>query len=302
MIGAGIALFAFLLTIILQLVISSFVYPMPLTDTGTVRYRTIPYVTILLIIINSLVFIIAQAPNLYQGSQLFEEGDPQGYAMLNDYVQQVWTYGFRSSYMHNALSIGSFTTFTAMFMHSDLWHLLGNMIFLWAFGRRVEDACGSLRFLLFYLLAGMIANLGSAVLNPVDLAIDLDRPSVGASGAISGVMGAYLLLFPSAKVDCIWGLGSILRYPIALVAHVIGSPKSLKEAPLWRWTIRLPAWLVLIDFLAQQLIPSFQIIQQQRDLAGVNNLAHLVGFLAALAIILFARKDLVMRFFSGRSV
>jgi len=299
MIGAFALFLAFMLQIVLWLVVSSFILPMPFSDTGTVRYRTLPYITIGLIIINSLIFIVLQAPNLYQGLAAMDEGDRlTGATLLTDYVQQVWTFGFRTSYMRNAISIGGFTTFTSMFMHADLFHLLGNMIFLWTFGRRVEDACGPWRFLLFYLLAGMIANLGSGVLNPADL----DRPSVGASGAIAGLMGAYLLLFPGAQVNCLWGLGSIIRWPIVVVAHAIGLPKSLSIAPMWRWTVRIPAWTFLFYFLIRELLPSFEVMQQGAELSGVNNLAHLVGFLAALTIVFFARKDLVMRFFSGRTV
>jgi membrane associated rhomboid family serine protease len=289
-------LLLFLLDILYQLFISSFFLPLPVSDTGTVRYRTLPYMTILLIIANSLVFIILQAPNLYQGAEAFETNGST--RLLNDYVQQVWTYGYRTSYLQNGLSIGAFVTFTSMFMHSDMWHLLGNMVFLWAFGRRLEDACGAWRFLLFYLLAGMVANLGSVLLNPSDV----DLPGIGASGAISGVMGAYLLLFPGAKVQCFWGLISVIRIFVVYLARVIGFGGELRTAPAWRWTIRVPAWLLLIYFLVRDLLPSLEVMQNGQEFGGVNNLAHLTGFLAALAVFLFVRKDLAMRYISGRRV
>lgn len=298
MLGPLLLLLNFVLLILYWLLLSSFVLPLPFSDTGTVRYRTLPVITISLIFVNAVIFILLQAPNLYQGLAAMDEGNPAGYDMLNSFVQQVWTFGFRTSYMREGISIGGFTTFTSMFMHADMFHLLGNMIFLWTFGRRVEDACGPWRFLMFYLLAGMVANLGSGVLNPSVL----DRPSIGASGAIAGLMGAYLLLFPGAQVNCLWGLGSIIRWPIVALAHAIGSPKSLSQAPMWRWTVRIPAWTFLFYFLIRELLPSFAVIQQGEELSGVNNLAHLVGFLAALTIVFFARKDLVMRFFSGRTV
>jgi membrane associated rhomboid family serine protease len=286
----------FLLDILYQLFVSGFFLPLPVSDTGTVRYRTLPYMTILLIIINSLVFIVLQAPNLYQGAEAWEtEGNTR---LLNAYVQQVWTYGYRSSYLQNGLSIGAFVTFTSMFMHSEMWHLLGNMVFLWAFGRRLEDACGAWRFLLFYLLAGMVANLGSVVLNPSDV----DLPGIGASGAISGVMGGYLILFPGAKVNCFWGIISIIRIFVVYLARVIGFGGELRTAPAWRWTIRVPAWLLLIYFLVRDLLPSLEVMQQGQDFGGVNNLAHLTGFLAALAVFLFVRKDLAVRYISGRRV
>ena len=289
--------FLFLLYIFYSLFVSAFFLPLPISDIGTVRYRTLPYMTIALIIVNSLVFIIWQAPNLYQGMEAFDlTGDTQ---MLDSYVAQVWTYGYRTSYMREGLSIGALVTFTSMFMHSDMWHLMGNMVFLWAFGRRLEDACGSWRFLLFYLLAGLVANLGSVLLNPSDV----DLPGIGASGAISGVMGAYLLLFPAAKVLCFWGIISILRVPVVYLTRVIGVGQELRRASAWRWTIKVPAWLLLIYFLARDLLPSLETIQNGgQELGGVNNLAHLTGFLAALAIFLFVRKDLAMRYISGRAI
>ena len=298
MIGDALVFFSFLLFVLLQLFLMSFVLPLPFNDSGTVRYRSVPYMTILLILINSLVFIGWQAIELYQGSSALDSGSTsQGMTMLQSYVNKVWTYGFRATYLRDSLSIGGFVTFTSMFMHSDMWHVLGNMIFLWTFGRRVEDACGAWRYLLYYLLAGMVANIGSVLLNPSVV----DRPGIGASGAIAGIMGAYLLMFPGAKIQSLWGLGSILRVPIVAVGRMLGVG-SLRDAPIWRWTVILPAWLYLFYFLIRETVPSLETVQQGRDLGGINNLAHVTGFLAALAIVLFARKDLVLRFFSGRSV
>jgi membrane associated rhomboid family serine protease len=269
---------------------------MPISDTGTVRYRTIPYMTIALILANSLIFMLWQAPALYQGIEAYETNNST--VLINQYIEQVWTFGYRSTYLRDGLSIGALTTFTSAFMHADMWHLLGNMVFLWSFGRRLEDACGPWRYLLFYLLAGMVANLGSALLNPS--AVDL--PGIGASGAISGVMGAYLLLFPGAQVLCFWGIISIIRVFVVYMARVIGIGGELRTASVWRWTIRVPAWLLLIYFLIRDLAPSLEVIQNGQDFGGVNNLAHLTGFLAALAIFLFVRKDLAMRYLSGRAV
>ncbi len=299
MIGDALVFFSFLLYIFLQLLFMSFVLPLPFNDSGTVRYRSVPYMTILLIVINSLVFIGWQAVELYQGSAALDSGfTGQGMALLQNYVDKVWLYGYRATYLRESLSIGGFVTFTSMFMHGDMWHLLGNMIFLWTFGRRVEDACGAWRYLLYYLLAGMVANIGSVLFNPTVM----DRPSIGASGAIAGVMGAYLLMFPGAKIQSLWGLGSILRAPIVAVGGRLLGIGSLRTAPIWRWTVTLPAWLYLFYFLIRETVPSLETVQQGRDLGGTNNLAHVTGFLAALAIFLFARKDLVLRFLSGRAV
>lgn len=289
------ALFGFLLYLIITLFIQSFVAPTPLSDTGTVRYRTIPVMTILLILANSLIFMIFQASNLYQGSQLLQSEDIQGMALIDEYIRQVWTFGYRGIFMRDGLSIGAFSAFSSMFMHADMWHLIGNMIYLWTFGRRVEDACGSWRFLTFYLVAGMVAGIGSEIFNTARI----DIPSIGASGAIAGVMGAYLVLFPGSMVVCFWGIGIILRVPVVAVLKLAGV-SWVQDAPWWRWTIKLPGFLLLIFFLLQEFISSLFTFLQQDDFGGVNHAAHLTGFLAALLIFLYVRKDLLTRYFSGR--
>lgn len=285
----------FLLYLVISLFFTSIIMPTPLSDTGNVRYRTIPIMTILLIIANSLIFMAFQGPDLYQGSSLLKAGDPEGIAKLNNYVATVWTLGYRGVFMRDGLSIGAFSAFTSMFMHGDMWHLIGNMIYLWAFGRRVEDACGSWRFLVFYIIAGMVAGIGSEVLNFAHN----DIPSIGASGAIAGVMGAYLVLFPGSMVTCFWGVGILLRLPVVAVLKLAGV-KWVQGAPTWRWTIRLPGFLLLLFFLGQEFISSVFTFLKQQDLGGTNHIAHVSGFLAALVIFLFVRKDLLTRYFSGR--
>jgi membrane associated rhomboid family serine protease len=270
-------LISFLIIILLNLILMALITPLPISDTGVVRYRTLPLMTMALITVNALVFTLWQARTLY-GTETIAE--------LQSYVDQVWRYGYRESFMRDGTSIGAFTTFTSMFMHADFWHLFGNMIFLWTFGRRVEDACGAWRFLLYYLAAGMVANLGSVVLNPSHS----DIPSIGASGAISGVMGAYLVLFPGAKVQCLWVLGSGLRIPFALILG----------RKMWSWTISLPAWVLLIYYAVSNALPSFDVMQNGSDVGGVNTLAHLMGFLAAAIILLYVRKDLLLRYLAGR--
>jgi len=289
--------FLFLIEIVATLFIGALLYPLPVSDTGNVRYSSIPFMTMLLILINSLVFMLFQAFDLYQGANLADAGDITGIYRIYHYVETVWTYGYRGIFLREGLSIGAFSTFTSMFMHADFWHLLGNMIFLWTFGRRVEDACGAWRFLLFYLVAGMVANLGSDLLNPAQV----DIPGIGASGAIAGVMGAYLILFPGAMVTSFWGIGIVLRVPAVLILKIAGI-KQVAGAKIWRWTIRLPAWMFLIYFLARESLPSFEVMSQGKDYGGVNNLAHVTGFLAALVIFLFVRKDLITRYFAGRAI
>lgn len=288
--------FFFLLQIGLWIVLNSLLYPMPLSDTGNVRYRSVPVMTLILIVVNALVFMLFEAIDLYQASTLLQNGmNAEGIDRYYSYVQTLFTFGWRGVFLRDAVGIGAFSTFTSMFMHADLEHLLGNMIFLWTFGRRVEDACGAWRFLLFYLLAGMVANLASEVLNPAHA----DVPGIGASGAIAGVMGAYLILFPGTMVTCAWVIGIVVRWFVVLILKVFGV-SWVEKAPNWRWTIRLPGWLLLIYFIIRETLPSLNTIQQGNAYGGVNNLAHVTGFLAALLIFLYVRKDLLTRYFQGR--
>ena len=104
------------------------------------------------------------------------------------------------------------TIFTSMFLHGGLLHLAGNMLYLWIFGNNVEDAMGHLRYILFYLLSGIAAALTMAYIDPAAAV-----PMVGASGAISGVLAAYVLLYPRARITVIVPLGIIL-YPFTLTA------------------------------------------------------------------------------------
>ncbi|MDZ4768438.1 MAG: rhomboid family intramembrane serine protease [Chloroflexota bacterium] len=274
------ALFGFIIAVFLVLFQMSVLYPLPISDIGSVRYRTMPTMTYLLIIANALVFIVWQAPDLYGAETIAE---------LQPYLDKLWTYGYRDVFMTQGISIGAFSTFTSMFMHADIWHLFGNMIFLWTFGRRLEDACGPWRYLLFYIIAGMIANLGSELLN----AIASDLPGVGASGAIAGLMGAFLVLFPRAKIQCMWFLGMILWLPYRIFTRA--------EHVFSRFVV-LPAGLFLLYFAFRELLPSLQTITEGTDVGGTNNLAHLMGFAAGPLILLFVRKDLLVRFVTRRTV
>jgi membrane associated rhomboid family serine protease len=279
-------LVVFLAYFLFVLFLSTLVFPLPVNDLGIVRYRTVPWTTSGLIAINSAIFLLWIAPDLY-GS------DVMAWEPAASYMDKMHTYGYSEARLREGTGIGAFATFTSMFMHADSWHLFGNMVYLWTFGRRVEDACGSWRFLLFYLTAGMLAHVGSVLLNP---ALD-SLPAIGASGAISGVMGAYLLLFPGAKIACLWGIGSIVRLPIAAVRKLLD-----RKRKFWRWTVSVPAWLLLIWFVIQSTLPSLETIMSGEEIVGVNHLAHLAGFLAALTIFFFVRKDLLVRYISGRSL
>lgn len=291
----------------LSIILSAIQYPLPLNDYQTVRYRTIPWVTILLIFVNSMVFGVWQAPRLYAMPRMIAALDPSIRSFddpqfvstfdraLNDYYAgavDVYTYGYRSTTIQQNVSIGAFVAFTSMFMHGSFSHLVGNMLYLWAFGRRLEDACGSWRFLLFYLSCGMIAGIGSSIVKSQGI----DVPSVGASGAIAGVLGGFLLLFPGARISCLWGIGLVLRTIYWGLAQIFGFSKVE-----WTWTVRLPAFLLLGAFAISSILASSQVLQGGSG-GGVDHMAHLTGFLGALIIFFFVRKDLLARYFSGRSV
>jgi membrane associated rhomboid family serine protease len=139
---------------------------------------------------------------------------------------------------------------TSMFLHGGIMHLLGNMLFLFIFGDNIEDEMGHAGFAGFYLAAGLTAGLAHYVSDPFSTI-----PTVGASGAIAGVMGGYLLLFPKARVDILFILVIIIRI------------------------IPLPAWIVLSIWLAMQVFGGFA---TPSDQGGVAYWAHAGGFIAGL--------------------
>ncbi|MHA6263770.1 rhomboid family intramembrane serine protease [Arenibacterium sp. CAU 1754] len=148
--------------------------------------------------------------------------------------------------------VGFHTMVTSMFLHAGFLHLAGNMLFLWIFGDNLEDEMGHLGFLLFYLAAGLGAGLIHVITGPSSVV-----PTVGASGAIAGVMGGYLLLFPKAKVD-------------VLVIFII----FFKVFPM-------PAWVMLGLWFAMQFIGS---VGTNADIGGVAYWAHTGGFVVGLLI------------------
>lgn len=151
------------------------------------------------------------------------------------------------------------TLFTSMFLHGGWMHLIGNMLYLWIFGDNIEDAMGHTRFVIFYLVCGVIAALAHAIPNAGSVV-----PMIGASGAISGVLGAYLLLYPHAKV--------LVLIPFGFYAH----------------TVHLPAMAVLGFWFVFQIINS---ALTSTKTGGVAWGAHIGGFVAGMALIpLFKSK------------
>lgn len=154
-----------------------------------------------------------------------------------------------------AESLGAATLLTSIFLHGSWGHLIGNMWFLWVFGNNIEDSMGHLRFLAFYILTGIAAAGTQIAIDPGS-----SIPMVGASGAISGVMGAYLLLYPHARVDSWLGF----------------------------WIAPVPAWMMLGYWMLLQLSG---VLGPSATGGGVAYGAHVGGFLAGLALTPLFRND-----------
>ena len=153
--------------------------------------------------------------------------------------------------------------FTSMFLHGSWMHLIGNMWFLWLFGDNIEDSMTRPRFVAFYLLSGIAAAMLQVWSDPSSVV-----PMIGASGAISGVMGAYLILYPKVKVHTLVPLG------------------------FFTTTYALPAWVMLLFWIGLQVLGGFG-----GGEGGVAFWAHVGGFIAGIALVkLFARRDrLILR-------
>jgi membrane associated rhomboid family serine protease len=169
-------------------------------------------------------------------------------------------------FSHAAASEGAFpvaaTMITSMFLHGGFLHIAGNMLYLWIFGNNVEDSMGRMRFIVFYLLCGLLAAYAHALMNRTSAI-----PMIGASGAVSGVLGAYLLLFPRARVVTLVMFGFYIR------------------------TVEVPAMVVLGFWFALQFLNALVISGPG---GGVAWYAHVGGFVAGMLMIgLFKRKDVL---------
>ena len=201
----------------------------PIGDDNSQR-RTLPVVTYVLVGLNMLVFLLE-----------LSAGD--------NFIQQ-WAFipaRFAADPAGNFITI-----FTAMLMHGGWLHLLGNMLFLWIFGDNVEDRLGHAMFLVFYLLAGIAATLAQFAVAPHSTV-----PNVGASGAIAGVLGAYILMFPQSRVNVLLG----------------------------RQIVAMPAVIVLGMWIVLQLVSGAGTIaytDETANVGGVAYMAHIGGFVAGL--------------------
>jgi membrane associated rhomboid family serine protease len=219
----------------------------PIGDDNSNR-RIVPMVNYLLIGINLLVFF----------KQLTDPDFTYGYSVVpaeitggRDIVNQVRVGRTEFELLPGPTPI-YLTLFTAMFMHGDWGHLLGNMLYLWIFGDNVEDRLGHARYLAFYLVCGLLASLTHIYFGPRSLI-----PSLGASGAIAGVLGAYLILYPRQSVR-VFQFGRIVELPAILVIGLWG----------------------LLQFLS-----GFGSLGSVGESGGVAYMAHIGGFVAGIIII-----------------
>ena len=195
--------------------------------------RSLPLVTYTLVALNVIVFLWDRQGHPFGGSVTFSD-----LAMRPHEVMLA---------LHGSDRFAWVTIFTSMFMHANLVHIAGNMIFLLVFGAATEYALGPLRFVLYYLMWGVVAALAQVAVDPNAM-----TPTLGASGAIGGVLGCYFLLFPASKVEIIVPILAFLDF----------------EVSAW---ILLGLWFVYQVFAPQE---------------GVANWAHVGGFLAGMVTVL----------------
>ncbi|MEW6684688.1 MAG: rhomboid family intramembrane serine protease [Candidatus Edwardsbacteria bacterium] len=220
---------------------------LPLKDD--IPSKTFPIATISIMVVNVLVFLYElslgpQVETLFKTAGIIPE-----------------------KIIRLGLPRGFFPILTAMFLHGGFMHLFGNMLYLWIFGDNVEDVMGHFRFLIFYLLCGFIASF-THIISAINSAI----PSIGASGAIAGVLGAYFLLYPKARILTLIPLGFFLRI------------------------VRLPAIIVLGMWIVIQLFYGFLTLPGAAKTGGIAWFAHIGGFFAGLLLVKIFQKRKKVRF------
>ncbi len=224
-----------------------------------------PYVTLAIIGVTSLIWVVYQGAGFEPAlsNSVCDLGAIPG-RLFGDPVMPIRTPRGYVTLCPDAPAAAWYTVLTSVFLHGGWFHLIGNMWFLWVFGNNVEDAMGHGRFVAFYLLCGVLAALAQILVQPGS-----PVPMVGASGAISGIMGAYLVLYPRVRVHMLIFLGFFIT------------------------TITVPAYLMLLYWALLQAIGGAPAVAGAAS-GGVAYLAHLGGFVAGLVLIkLFAKPELV---------
>jgi membrane associated rhomboid family serine protease len=237
----------------------------PLYDDNTDR-TTIPWVNYAFIAINIFVFVVLQRLGSDTSFTYSFSTVPQEIMTGTDVItssREVEYAGQEVTIPGLGRTPGSvyLTLFTSMFMHGGIAHIAGNMLFLWIFGDNIEDRLGHVRYTIFYLLCGLIASLAHVFTTAAFAGQQADMlvPSLGASGAISGVLGGYILLHPSRRVTVL----------------------------LFRFLTQVPAWVAIGIWFAFQLISGLGMLGEGSQQGGVAYAAHIGGFVAGLVLIKF---------------
>jgi membrane associated rhomboid family serine protease len=218
----------------------------PLRDANP--SRTVPFVTYGIIVLNVLVFLLELATGDRVGALFMEFG--------------VVPYRVSASLDPGSFDVGAWLSFgTSMFLHGGWMHLIGNMLFLYVFGDNIEDRCGHARFVLFYLIAGAAAAATQVAVDPAS-----EVPMVGASGAIAGVLGAYVILFPRARI--------LTLLPLFIFFQLL----------------ELPAYLFLGIWFLMQVASGLLSLHIGGDAGGVAWWAHIGGFAGGALLLPFLAR------------
>lgn len=216
---------------------------------GPRHYAGWPWATLLIVALNVAVF----------GGEVWILSTAGGRVLS----QVIYEWGFTPALVRDQVGWRGLTALTSMYLHGSLGHIFFNLVFLWAFAPLVEEQTGSVRFLMFYTLAGLCGAVLTFFLDPTPV------PNIGASGAVAGVMGAFLLLYPGRRVRTLVFVGF----------------------PFWP---RLPAWLLLGAWVLQAAVAGQAVLDAGFNNTGIGVWAHLGGFAGGLLVILlFLRPDVL---------
>ena len=224
-----------------------------------------PFINYFIIALNIAVYLFLEMPAQAQGRRAFDILILQFGLVPHDLTRAI------AGVPQYPLGANILTILTSMFLHGDLFHILGNLWFLWIFGDNIEDHVGHFPYLIFYLVCGIAAALTDIALSPTS-----NVPTIGASGAIAGVMGAYILLYPRARVQTL----------VVLIVFFT----------FW-W---LPAWVFLgYWFLIQFVATTVMASSAHHQTGGIAFAAHVGGFVTGLILIkLFPRRRAAQRYAS----
>ena len=252
----------------------------PLTDVEKGRYTSFPFMTVSIILVNILVLI----------------------GVWGNYETFI-LFGTTPTLVVSQQGGGALSAITHMFLHGGPYHLIGNMLAIWVFGRRVEDACGHWRFLGFYLVCGLTADIISTVTR-----INSDVPGIGASGALYGIMAAYLMLYPKGRIRTLFlfwflpifnvGFLNVIWIAFSFVfwaGYIIVSHQGLFKSVL---TLIFPtprAYLVILYFVLSEIPRALEVLVLDYE-SSVGHWAHLGGFFGGLFIFFFLRSDAFHRY------